>query len=120
MKVRRSDRLNGEIQKAVYEIITKKLKNPYITEMFSITRAEVASDLSHAKIFVSVYSGSAERKKRTFDEIAASAKTIRYELARMLTARTVPELHFFVDDSMEYSAKMQGIFNSLKGENNDD
>ena len=77
MKVKRSDRLKGELQKEIYEIISKKLKNPNITEMFSVTRVDVSGDLAHAKVFVSVFSADAEKKKRTFNEIAASAKTIR-------------------------------------------
>ena len=113
MKVKRSDRLKGELQKEIYDIITKKLKNPNITEMFSITKTEVSGDLSHAKVYVSVFSANAERKKRTFDEIVASAKTVRYELAQRMRSRTVPELHFISDDSMEYGAKIDSLLKSV-------
>ncbi|PWM70979.1 MAG: 30S ribosome-binding factor RbfA [Bacillota bacterium] len=113
MKVKRSDRLKGELQKEIYEIISKKLKNPEISEMFSVTRVDVAGDLAHAKVYVSVYSTNAERKKRTFDAIAASAKTIRYELARVMRSRTVPELHFLSDDSMEYGAKIDSLLKTV-------
>ncbi len=113
MKVKRSDRLKGELQKEIYDIITKKLKNPNITEMFSITKTEVSGDLSHAKVYVSVFSANAERKKRTFDEIVASAKTVRYELAQRMRSRTVPELHFIADDSMEYGAKIDSLLKSV-------
>ncbi len=114
MKVKRSDRLKGELQKEIYEIISKKLKNPNITEMFSVTRVDVAGDLSHAKVYISVYSADPARKKRTFDEISASAKTVRYELARVMQSRTVPELHFIADDSMEYGAKIDSLLKSVK------
>ena len=113
MKVKRSDRLKGELQKEIYEIISKKLKNPNITEMFSVTRVDVSGDLAHAKVFVSVFSADAEKKKRTFNEIAASAKTIRYELARVMHARTVPELHFLADDSMEYGAEIDSLLKTV-------
>ena len=113
MKVKRSDRLKGELQKEIYEIISKKLKNPEISEMFSVTRVDVAGDLAHAKVYVSVYSTNAERKKRTFDTIAASAKTVRYELARVMRSRTVPELHFLSDDSMEYGAKIDSLLKTV-------
>ena len=49
MKVKRTDRLNGEYQREIYNII-KKLKNPDITEMFSIMRVDVTSYLKHAKV----------------------------------------------------------------------
>jgi ribosome-binding factor A len=112
-KVSRNDRLNGEFQKEIYDIITRKLKNPYITEMFSITRVDASRDLSHAKVYVSVFSTNQEKKKITFDAICADAKKIRYELAKVIRARTVPELHFFMDGSMEYGDKMEKLFKSI-------
>jgi ribosome-binding factor A len=66
MKVKRTDRLNGEYQREIYNII-KKLKNPDITEMFSIMRVDVTSDLKHAKVYVSVYSTNQEKKAKTFN-----------------------------------------------------
>lgn len=116
MKVKRSERLSGEYKKAVYEIITKKLKNPYITEMFSITDVEATSDLSYAKVYVSVYSTDAEKKQRTFGEIASSAKQIRHELAKMMQSRTVPELKFYLDGTMDYSEKMEKLFKEIRND----
>lgn len=63
MKVKRSDRLKGELQKEIYEIISKKLKNPDVTEMFSVTRVDVAGDLSHAKVYVSVFFGGSRTQE---------------------------------------------------------
>ena len=117
-KINRNDRLNGEFQKEIYEIISRKLKNPLVTEMFSVTRVDASRDLSHAKVFISIYSTSEEKKTATFNAIAGDAKKIRYELAQVIRARTVPELHFFLDDSMEYGDKMEKLFKSIsEGEN---
>lgn len=113
MKVKRSDRLKGELQKEIYEIISKRLKNPDITEMFSITRVDVSGDLAHAKVYVSVFSKNAEKKQKTFAAIASAAKTVRHELARVMRSRTVPELHFIEDDSMEYGAKIDSILKTV-------
>ncbi|MBO5285582.1 MAG: 30S ribosome-binding factor RbfA [Clostridia bacterium] len=110
MKVNRGDRLASSFKKVIYEIITQKLKNPFITEMVSIIKIDVSKDMSHAKVYLSVYSKNEERKQRTFDEIVKSTKTIRYELARMVQMRIVPELHFFMDDSMDYGDKMEKLF----------
>ena len=111
--VNRNDRLNGEFQKEIYEIISRRLKNPLVTEMFSILRVESSRDLSYAKVFVSVYSKDDAKKKATFDAIKGDAKKIRYELAKVIRARTVPELHFVLDDSMEYGDKMEKLFKSI-------
>ena len=117
-KVSRSDRLNAEFQKEIYEIISRKLKNPLVTEMFSIIAVDTSRDLSHAKVYVSVYSTNEEKKNATFEAISGDAKKIRYELAKVVRARTVPELHFFLDTSMEYGDKMEKLFKSInQGEN---
>lgn len=112
-KVSRSDRLNAEFKKEIYEIISRRLKNPLVTEMFSIIAVDTSRDLSYAKVYVSVYSKDEEKKKTTFEAIKADAKKIRYELSKVVRARTVPELHFFLDTSMEYGDKMEKLFKAI-------
>ena len=55
MKIKRTVKLNAEYQKALSEII-RKLKNPYITEMVSVLRVDTSEDLSHAKVYLSIFS----------------------------------------------------------------
>lgn len=111
--VSRNDRLNVEFQKEIYEIISRKLKNPLVTEMFSIVRVDSSRDLSYAKVFVSIYSKDEQKRMATFKAIEGDAKKIRYELAQVIRARTVPELKFILDDSMEYGDKMDKLFKSI-------
>ena len=48
------------------------------------------------------------------------AKKIRFELAKISRARTVPELHFILDGSMEYGDKIDKLLLEIsKGENSD-
>ena len=116
--ISRVDRLNGEFQKEIYDIIARKLKNPLVTQMFSILRVDATSDLSSAKVFVSVYSKDEQKRMETFKAIQADAKKIRFELAKVIRARTVPELRFILDDSMEYGDKMEKLFKAInEGEN---
>ena len=117
--VNRTDRLNGEFQREIYEIITRKLKNPLITEMFSIIAVDTSKDLSHANVYVSVYSLNEDKKVATFNAINNDSKKIRFELAKVMKhIRTVPELHFILDSSMEYGAKMDKLFNQIASEKN--
>ena len=119
-KINRNDRLNGKFQKEIYTIISRKLKNPLISEMFSIVRVDCSRDLSSANVYVSIYSNSEEKKKTTFDAIVKDAKKIRYELSKVIMARTVPELRFILDDSMEYGAKIDKLIKTInEGEKRD-
>lgn len=117
-RVPRNQRLGSELQKDIYEVISRKIKNPLVTEMFSIVSVTVSKDLSHANVFVSVYSTDKQKAQDTFDAIKNDAKRIRFELAKFSRARTVPELHFYADGSMEYGDKMDKLFIKIsKGEN---
>ena len=110
----RQDRLNSELQKEIYEIISRRLKNPHITEMFSVLKVDCAKDLSFARVYISVYSKDKEKSERTFNAIKDDAKKIRYELSKSMILRTVPELSFILDDSMEYSDKINKILGEIK------
>ena len=85
--------------------------------MFSVLKVDTSKDLKHAKVYISVYSTSEEKKKETFEAICNDAKKIRYELSKGARLRTVPELTFISDDSMDYSDKMEKLLNSLKSDN---
>lgn len=118
MKSLRGERLSAEYQKAVYEVISKKLKykTDKIKGIVSVTKADVSPDLKNAKIFISVLGKDKEESKATFEAIKEHAGFIRYELAHMMQMRTVPELHFLWDDTMEYGDKIDRLIQSIHKE----
>ena len=124
MKSLRGERLSAEYQKAVYEVISTLLKNKKnnIKGLVSVTGADVSPDLKNAKIYVSILAKNDEEEKATFDEICAHAGFIRHELAHMMRSRTVPELRFFRDESMDYGDKIDRLIKEISekenGENN--
>ena len=113
MKEKREKRLNSEFQKEIYSILKNKIKNPAISEMFSISEVDVTNDLKHAKVFVSVFSTDKVKAQATFEAICASAKAVRTELSKTMRIRTVPELHFVTDNSTDYGNKIDKILSSL-------
>ncbi len=118
--VPRNERMKTELQRDLHEIIFRKLKNPLVTEMVSIVDVQVSRDLAHANVFLSVYSTDKEKSIKTFEAIKADSKKIRFELAKVSRARSVPELHFILDGSMEYGDKIDKLLIEIsKGENRD-
>ena len=118
MKSLRAERLSAEYQKAVYEVISTKLKykTNKIRGVVSITKADVSPDLKNAKIYISVLGKTAEEADETFAAISEHAGFIRYELAHMMQMRTVPELRFLRDDTMEYGDKIDRIIKEIHKE----
>ena len=113
MKEKREKRLNSEFQKEIYSILKNKIKNPAISEIFSISEVDVTNDLKHAKVFISVFSTDKVKAQATFEAICASAKAVRTELSKTMRIRTVPELHFVTDNSTDYGNKIDKILSTL-------
>lgn len=107
--VSRTDRLNAELKREISEIIAKKIKNPAVTAMVSVTDVDVSPDISYAKVFVSVFSTDENKKNESFAALCADAKKIRYELGKSMRIRTVPELDLILDRSLEYGDKMDKL-----------
>ena len=121
MKKVREQRLAGEFRKNIYEILTTRVKDAELTEMFSVQSVEVSNDLKHAKVYISVFSGTEDRKAATFNAIKNAAGFVRRELGSMMHIRMVPELHFFTDNSLDYGEKIDKLLSGLTyGEHNDD
>lgn len=93
--------------------IFRELKDPRVTEVFlSIVRVEVTNDLSYCTVFVSSLEGL-EKTKNACKGLDSAAGFIRRELGHRLKLRHVPSLIFTATDSIEYSAEISRILNSL-------
>ncbi len=112
---KRTDRLNGELQKEIAAVISGELKDrdPRITGLVSVTEADIAPDLKTAKVYVSVYGISPEAKKQVFAALRENAGFVRHALAQVMRMRTVPAITFLEDGSMEYGSHMDELFASL-------
>ena len=111
MKVR-PNRIGEEIKKEVVLLIRNGIKDPRVDSLLSITDVEVTRDLSYATIYISRY-GSEQQRQDALDGMKAAAGFIRSELIRRLKLRTVPELIFKLDDSLEYGAKIETILHQI-------
>ena len=93
--------------------IFRELKDPRINEAFlSIVRVEVTNDLSYCTVYVSAIEGM-DRAKEAVKGLKSASGYIRRELGHRLKLRHVPELIFNATDSIEYSANISRILNSL-------
>ncbi len=121
MKIARGERLSGEFQKEISTVISTKLRNnfPELSAIISVTEADVAPDLKSAKIYISIFDTDVERSKNSFNIIKENAGFIRHELAKVMRIRTIPELRFHIDESMEYGSKIDKILNGLDADKND-
>lgn len=115
MKGVRGERLSGEFQKEISNVLSGKLraKYPGLSAIISVTACDVAPDLKSAKVYISVYDTDKERAERSFAAIRESAAFIRHELSSVMHIRTVPELRILRDESMEYGTKIDKILSEI-------
>ena len=93
--------------------IFRELKDPRVNACFlSIVRVEVTNDLSYCTVYVSALEGL-DAAKAAVKGLKSAAGFIRRELGHRLRLRHVPELIFTPTDSIEYSAVISRILNSL-------
>ena len=122
MKGLRGERLASQFREEIYRVIATKLRNRYssLSAIISVTQVDVAPDLKTAKVYVSIYDPDTARKDASFKILKENAGFIRHELTQVLHLRTVPELSFILDGSMEYGAKIDKIIESLENQENKD
>jgi ribosome-binding factor A len=107
----RFERINEELKKEISHIINYDLKNPNVTGMISVTRANITPDLKYAKIYVSIL--NSKNIKETLAGLKKSSGFIRTEIAKRINLRITPELIFELDDSIEYGARIDSILKDI-------
>jgi len=80
--------------------------------MVSITSVEVAGDLQHCRIFISVL-GSEEERAQVLEGLKAATSYVRGELGRRLKLRRTPEVVFLIDKGLERGSSVLSLLNRL-------
>ncbi len=116
METQRQKKIGGVIQKDIADILQRAATDGGLKgTLISVSKVSVTTDLSIAKIYVSIF--PATKGMELLEGIKSNQPMIKHELAQRTRhqLRRVPELLFFLDDSLEY---IDGIEKSLKGEEN--
>lgn len=111
----KNTRINGEVQKELSNIIRGEIKDPRINPMTSVTAVEVAPDLKHCRVYISVL-GDEESQKNTITGLRNAEGYIRTQLAKTINLRNTPELTFVLDQSIEYGVAMSKLIDSVSRE----
>jgi ribosome-binding factor A len=77
--------------------------------MVSVTRTKISPDLSICTAYLSIF--PSERGEELLQNITRNEKQIRYELGTRIRhqMRIVPELRFFIDDSLDYIERIDEL-----------
>ena len=103
----RSRRIAEQVQRELSDIVRLELKDPRVG-MITITDVEVTDDQSHAKVFFTVL-GDEARIAGAVAGLKHAAGFLRSELARRMKLRSVPQLQFKHDESVERGMRLSQL-----------
>ena len=101
----KNNRINGEVQRELSQIIRNEVKDPRIHPMTTVTAVEVTPDLKFCKAYISVL-GTEEEEKNTMAGLRSAVGYVRKALAKSVNLRNTPEITFIEDRSIEYGVRM--------------
>ena len=101
------------IQKELGDLFQKEGRNWYGPHFVTVTGARITPDLALARIQISIF--KAPKPAEVMKSLSRHKNEIRRELGKRIgrQARIIPELEFFLDDSLDYVEKIDNIFKNL-------
>lgn len=108
METTRQNKISRLLQKELSEIFLLHTKaKPGM--LVSVSTVRISPDMSIARVYLSVF--PSEKAEEMVKNINDNMKSIRYELGTRVRhqLRIIPELKFFVDDSLDYIEKIDAL-----------
>ncbi|MCS5558135.1 MAG: 30S ribosome-binding factor RbfA [Oceanospirillaceae bacterium] len=111
----RTQRVADQIQRELAALIQREVKDPRVG-MATVSAVEVSRDLSHAKVFVTIFNGGEDQ-----EEIRESVKALnnasgflRSKLGQRMKLRIVPTLRFHFDDSLSRGNYLSNLIDEAR------
>ena len=109
MENTRQQKIAKQIQRDIAEILQRDLAATLRGILVTVTTVRVSVDLSYAKIYISVF--PFDKAQATLQLIEQNANLIRGALGNRMRnqVKSIPELQFFIDDSLEYIENIDSL-----------
>ena len=111
----RTERVAKLLQRDIADVLSKEFDQQL---MVTVTGVRVTKDLSIAYVYVSVMGTTPEQRQATFMHVREQTPQIRAALANRIRhqVRIIPELRFFLDESLEQAEHMESLFDRIRAE----
>src|SRR4051812_29719582 len=111
----RTLRIAEQIQRDLADLLRLEVKDPRIG-MVTLTGVEVTADYAHAKVYFTTL-GDVDQISAASEGLNRAAGFLRHELGHRIKLRSIPQLHFIHDQSVERGARLsQLIDRAISGE----
>ncbi|MCP0912844.1 MULTISPECIES: 30S ribosome-binding factor RbfA [Legionella] len=114
---KRTDRIAEIILRKLAHIIQQEVTDPRLPKFITISAVKVSKDLSHAKVYFTALNHEPEKTVLILNTAASYLRTI---LAKTIKLRTVPQLHFVYDESIEYGKRLSRLIDEVNPASDED
>jgi ribosome-binding factor A len=104
---KRTDRVGAQMQRDLAGLVRDELDDPRLG-MITIQEVRVVRDFSQAKVFFTTMGGELDVASTT-RLLKEASPFLRHELGRRMKMRTIPELHFVHDVSVERGEQLSEL-----------
>lgn len=116
MNTIRVKRIASSLQKEISDIIANDIRDEDL-KMVTVTHIKLANDLGYAKVYVTTVFDN--KKEKVVMDLNNAKGFIKGELGRRkFEIRTMPDLEFVYDESLEYASNIEKIIRELHGDQN--
>ncbi|WP_373332412.1 30S ribosome-binding factor RbfA [Thiopseudomonas alkaliphila] len=110
----RTQRIGDQMQRELATMISREVKDPRLG-FITITAVDVTRDLGHAKVFITVMGdNTTEQIQSNLDVLNDAAGFLRMLLGKAMKLRTIPQLHFHYDSSIERGAHLSALIDKAR------
>ena len=107
MESTRLQKIERLLQKELSDIFQKQTQGMHGV-LVSVSVVRVSPDLSVARAYLSIF--PSDKSQELLEAIRSNTKAIRFDLGRIrLQVRKIPELSFFIDDSLDYIENIDNL-----------
>ena len=111
----RGEKIASKVQTLVAEILQRNFMDDDLIRGVSLVGAESRGGMQFVKLFFYAHENREETQKR-LDEIT---KMVRFELAKKIDQKYVPEIRFIYDNTLERADRIEELLNNLETEKNE-
>ncbi len=107
----RTLRVGEQIRRELAVLVQQEVKDPRLG-IVTITDVELSTDLTHAKIYITVLDEEGDAQK-SVTVLNHAAGFLRHELARRMVLRLTPSLHFYYDRTIKHAADLSALIDRV-------
>jgi ribosome-binding factor A len=98
------------MQRKLSQLIQQEVRDPRLPQFVTISGVEVSRDLSHANVYFTIFQDDPAVVESILNN---ASRYLRTALARTSTLRTVPQLHFKYDASIDYGRRLSRLIDDV-------